>query len=87
MFYGYQTNKPPRMPNRLDLAHYCNLRGGYPCDSLSEPLIATIYRINVELASSSELRDCNKFGGYMQRRDVEDRFWDLERDVAHHRSP
>jgi hypothetical protein len=71
---------------RIRLASRCSLHGGNLCESLPEPLIATIYQIDVELATSKGLCECNKFGGYMLRRDVDDGFWDLEQNVAYHRS-
>jgi hypothetical protein len=87
MCYRYKANTPPTRAKGIRLAGRCSVRGGNPCDYLSEPLIATIYQINAELATSRGHCECNKFGGYMHRRDVDDGFWVLQRDVAYHRSP
>jgi len=84
--YRDKVNKLPLRAKRLHLAHQCNLLGDNPSHSLSKPVIATIYRNNVELASSCGPHILNKFGGYMHRRDVNNALWVLDQDMAQHGS-
>jgi len=86
MCYRYMANKLPKRAKWLLLAHLFSLCRGNPCDFLSVPIIPTIYQINVQFSRSRGLLECNKFSGYMCRRNVDDGFRVLEQDVAHHHS-
>lgn len=68
----------------MHVAHRSSRRGGIRSDSLFRPHIPNVYQINVEMSSSRRIRACKKFGGYMNRRDIDEGLLVLEWDMADH---